>query len=694
MATIDPTLRALVDRLVPDDEHPSGWQAGVGEFLRRILATDLAGRVDAVRAGLAGLDAEARTRSGGASFADLPAAAQDALITDLLAGSALAPFLDLMVRLAAQGFYGDPDNGGNHGAVSWAMVGYRPLPAGAAWPRLAAAEPFTVGWSAVRPAYDAVVVGSGAGGGVAACVLAEAGLRVLLVERGRWLTPGELRPDHLRNQRMVAGYVVDYDTPAGPPVAGNPRVYGGPDGDLVVWPNDPRWSNNAMTLGGGTRVFGAQAWRFCPEDFRMASVYGRPDGSALTDWPIGYDDLAPYYDRAEWEVGVSGDPAGNVHAGPRTRGYPMPPLPANGTVAALRRGAAALGLSTSPVPMLINSRPYQGRGACLNCGACVGFGCPGDFKNGVHNTVIPRAAATGLCDVVTGATVERLVTDGRGRVTGVALVSDVDDKLGRRTVSAGRTVVSAGAVETARLLLNSGVGNDQVGRHLQGHVYAGAFGLLDEPVQDCVGPGPSISTNDLRHHNPGIVGGGMLANDFVMPPLLTWGVLTSLGVVPAWGRAGKDAMRHHYRRMVWVAGPVQEVPMAEARVTVDPATRDRYGLPVARLSGHVHPEDGRTGEFLAARATEWLERSGAGRLTSFVALPAGPSGGQHQAGTCRMGDDPARSVTDPFGRVWGHDNLYVADASLHVTNGGVNPVLTVLALAYRVAAAAIDDFRG
>jgi choline dehydrogenase-like flavoprotein len=692
----DPALRALVDRLIPADDHPSGWQNGVGAFLAGVLDTDLRGRADVVRAGLAALDARARARGGG-GFADLSAGAQDEVITDLLGGGTEAAVaLGQLVRLTAQGYYGDPGNGGNPDRASWAMVGYRELPPGVRWPEPRAEPPPTVGWPAVRGHYDAIVVGAGAGGGVAACVLAEAGHRVLLVERGPWLSAADLRPDHLRNQRTVAGYSGEYDPPAGPPTAGNPRVFGGSRGEVVVWPTDFRWGNNAMTVGGGTRVFGAQAWRFCPEDFRMATEYGRPAGGSLADWPISYEDLAPFYDRAEWELGVSGDPAGNVHAGPRIRGYPMPPLPLNGTAEPLLRGARALGLSTSPVPMLINSVPYNGRGGCLNCGACVGFGCPGGFKNGTHNTVIPRAVATGRCDLLAGARVERVVTDGRGRVTGVALATLAGDIV-RREVTAGRVFVAAGAIESARLLLNSasarepgGLGNnaDQVGRHLQAHVYAGALAVLDEPAQDCVGPGPCVSTNDFRHHNEGIVGGGMLANDFVMPPLLAWNVLAAQGVFPTWGLAGKEAMRTLYRRLVSIGGPIQEVPNPDARVTVDPGVRDQFGLPVARLSGRIHPEDRRTAAFLAARSVDWLNASGVRRVLPFVGVPEGPSAGQHQAGTCRMGTDPATSVTDPWGRVWGHDNLYVVDGSLHVTNGGVNPVLTILAMAYRIADAA------
>ncbi len=133
-----------------------------------------------------------------------------------------------------------------------------------------------------------------------------------------------------------------------------------------------------------------------------------------------------------------------------------------------------------------------------------------------------------------------------------------------------------------------------------------------------------------------------------------------------------------------VTGPVQEIPNPEARVTLDHAVRDRWGIPVAQLSGTTHPETVRTAAFMFERAREWLQASGAMQVWG---QPPGLylSGGQHQAGTCRMGNDPLTSVVDPWGQVYGHDNLFVADGSVHVTNGGFNPVLTILALAFRTA---------
>ena len=533
--------------------------------------------------------------------------------------------------------------------------------------------------------YDVIIVGAGAGGGVAAGVLAQAGKRVLLLERGHNLADRHAPPDHLRNQRLSP-----YGHNAGPELDGNPRVAVDLDGQAhVVQPNDGRYQNNAAVVGGGTRVYGAMAWRFLPLDFRMASTYGVPAGSSLADWPISYDDLAPYYERAEWEVGVAGDSDGSARHWPRRTGYPLPPLPLNPQGVALRAGAERLGWPIFTPPALINTAPYAGRPACIQCQYCVGFPCPVDAKNGTHNTLIARAIATGRCDLLTESVVERITTDDTGHVTGVSYF----DSAGQSHSARAEVVICAGgAIETARLLLNSasarhphGLGNDhdQVGRHLQGHYYPAALGLMPEPVYSGLGPGMSTATVRFNHGNPGLVGGTMLADELIEMPIRFW--RHSLPPdLPRWGLENKRFMRENYTRVMRATGPVQEIPSPDARVTLDPAVRDRWGLPVARLSGATHPETLRTAAFMLERAKEWLEASGAVRIWG---KPPGLklSAGQHQAGTCRMGADPRTSVVDAWGRVHGHDNLLVTDGSLHVTNGGFNPVLTIMALSFRIA---------
>jgi choline dehydrogenase-like flavoprotein len=285
--------------------------------------------------------------------------------------------------------------------------------------------------------------------------------------------------------------------------------------------------------------------------------------------------------------------------------------------------------------------------------------------------------------------VERITTEAGGRVTGVAYV----DASGQRIeIEAEVVVISAGAIETPRLLLNSassaepmglGNANDLVGRNLQGHYYPGATGLFAEPVWDGIGPGPTTATSKFNHGNDGVIGGGMLADEFLVLPIIFWRRMLPPDL-PRWGLANKTFMRERYRYICDVKGPVHEIPNPESRVTVDHDIRDRWGIPVARLSGLAHPETVRTAAFMHERAKEWMAASGAVKIWG---TPPGLylSAGQHQAGTCRMGDDPKTSVVDRWSRVHGHDNLFIADASVHTTNGGFNPVLTLMALALRTA---------
>jgi choline dehydrogenase-like flavoprotein len=531
-----------------------------------------------------------------------------------------------------------------------------------------------------REKFDAIVIGAGAGGGVAAALLAEAGKRVLLLERGRAQSFEDTGRHHLRNQRVSA-----HGHNAGPDER-HPRVVVEADGrERRIMPWQPGYQANAAVVGGGTRVYGGQAWRFHPLDFRMASTYGVPAGSSLADWPISYEELAPFYEKVEHELGVSGDATQMSHLPAYARNYPMPPLPLTKKGAALRAGAASLGWNAFPVPLAVNSQPFQNRPSCTHCQHCVGFACPVDAKNGTQNTFIPRALATGRCELRTECMVARIETSG-GRAVGVTMLT-ADRR--RLRVDADVIVVAAGAVETARLLLLSGIGGDQVGRNLQGHVYVAAWGRMAEDVWDGIGPGVTTATTQWSHGAGDVVGGGMLADDFVTLPVAFWRTAFPAGL-RRWGIEAKEWMRDAYRRTLEVKGPIQDIPSPDARVTLDPAVKDAFGLPVARLSGTTHPESIRTARMLQAKAMEWVRAAGA--VETWGEPPARPflSGGQHQAGTARMGDDPATSVVDRHGRVHGMENCYVADTSVHVTNGGFNPFLTAMAMAYRTVSGIVE----
>ncbi len=529
---------------------------------------------------------------------------------------------------------------------------------------------------------NAVVVGAGAGGGVVAKELACAGLSVALLERGKWYTAFDCRKDDLRNQRVsVLGCGF------GPDDERYRRVIVDETGrEEIVKPSNWGYNNNAACVGSGTQSYGAMAWRYMEQDYRMRTTYGVVEGGTLEDWPISYDDLEPYYEKAEWEMGVSGDVSANIFKAPRKRPLPMPPLSPNAEHRLLEPVAKRLGWHPFYIPMLRNSVPYNGRGPCMRCRWCVGFACEVDAKNGTQNTVIPTALASGNCDLRTECMVKEILTDERGRATGVAYF-DHNNRLQNQTADV--VVVSASATESARLLLNSksrlhpaGIGNrfDWVGRNLQGHAYVGAIGLMDHEVYDDLGPGASIAICEFNHGNKGYVSGGALCNEFIRLPIHFSSMVPP--DVPRWGAAHKEYMRKYYKRSIIVMGPIQEIPVFEARVQVDPVVKDFWGVPVARLSGQRHPSDLAVGGYVAGKAELWLKEAGA--VKTWLLLPSrGLSGGQHQAGTCRMGNDPKTSVVDRNYRVHDVENVFVVDGSVHVTNGGFNPVLTILANAYR-----------
>ncbi|MDH3706191.1 MAG: GMC family oxidoreductase N-terminal domain-containing protein, partial [Acidimicrobiia bacterium] len=432
-------LANAVDGLLPaGDDHPGGWAGGVEAY------------VDAEWHGLL-------------TWAHQPVAdALDQLASGVAVDDLDRPLFDALRRLTHEGFYGRPGSG-------WRAVGFEPLPDG-----VEAVEPQplpTIGLLDTAPRYDTVVVGAGTGGGVVAAELARAGERVLLVERSAPHRSAELRDDHLRGKRAAV-----YAPVAGP-APDELRVQVDHRGTATeVDPSDLAWGLNAMTVGGGTRLWQAQAWRFLPDDFRMASVYGVPDGSTMVDWPVGYDDMAPWYELAEWEIGVSGDADFLAQYRSQDRGFPMPALTGNARGEAMAAAASRLGWRSGPLSFAINSEPRDDRAACVRCMQCCGHACPVDAKNGSHNTVLRRAFAEGhTIDLLVGTRVLRIDHDGS-----TATAVRVSDGAGERSIAAGRGVVAAGAAETPRLLLWSGLGNDHVGRHLQSHNYTLTWGLHHE----------------------------------------------------------------------------------------------------------------------------------------------------------------------------------------------------------------------
>jgi choline dehydrogenase-like flavoprotein len=539
---------------------------------------------------------------------------------------------------------------------------------------------------------NAVVIGAGAGGGVVAKELAIRGYSVILFERGRWVSYDEHPNDELWDQRsQVLGATF------GPNFKKNPRSRLNANGkETILNTGDHGYGNVAACVGSGTVSYGAMGWRFMEEDFKMKSVYGHVEGSTLEDWPLSYQDLEPYYEKAEWEVGVSGDDSPNPFAAPRRKPRPMPAFENNREGRVLSEAANRLGWHPFQIPMLRNSISFNGRAGCIRNRTCVGGACPVDAKNGTHNTVIPVAMKTGNCEVKTECMVAEIIVNDKGVATGVKYF-DNEDKGYIQT--ADIVVVSASANETPRLLLNSksklfqngaGNNNDWVGRNLQGHAYTGAFGIFDWDILDFAGPGATMAICDFNHHNDGIIGGGLLANEFNRMPYNFRNVRPPGS--EGWGIEHKKFYQDRFKRVSRVVGPIQEMPNFESRVMVSPTIKDHWGIPVSMFSGARHRLDRKHCEFLSEKAEMLLKEAGAIETWQTIG-GSGQGGGHHQSGTARMGDDKQTSVTNGNGQVHEIDNLFVADGSLVPSNAGFNPALTYMALGYKIGEYIGENFK-
>jgi choline dehydrogenase-like flavoprotein len=531
---------------------------------------------------------------------------------------------------------------------------------------------------------DVIVVGSGAGGGIVAKELAAAGLSVVVFERGKMYTAADFNHSELDSQYSVP--------PAyGPTVHPNPRTFRYTDRETarLVYPGvDDQYGKTAAAVGGGTLAYGGAAWRFKREDFRMKSTYGTVLGTSLEDWPISYDDLEPYYEKAEYELGVSGLAGADPFAEPRKKPYPLPPLPINAQGEIIRDAGRRLGWHPFPPPFAILTEPYNGRNACIQCAWCLAYACEVEAKSGTQATMMPLALKTGKCELRTNSFVTRILTDKKGRPTGVQYY-DIH-KQGHEQY-ADLIVVACSATESARLLLNSankfhprGLGNSsgQVGRNLNDHTGADTYGLFEREIPHDKGPGPSMAFNDWNHsHAPGIPGGGYIYNYYCTLPI-EFAQVRPPGE-PAWGKAHKEFQRRYFHRYLHLGSNCQALPQEANCVDLDPQVRDAWGMPVARITHSWGKIDYQIADFVMDKGEQLLKEAGAIKTWRGVNGKGGVN--DHQNGTCRMGSDPKTSVVSRYCQSHDLDNLFVTDGSVLVTDGGFNPSLTIQAVAFWAA---------
>jgi choline dehydrogenase-like flavoprotein len=522
------------------------------------------------------------------------------------------------------------------------------------------------------------IIGAGASGAAAAKVLTERGLRVVALERGPWRSKDSFSGDELAN-------INRYNLWPDPLL--NPRTHRTAEEDEA---ETELFCPVPQMVGGGTVHW--QGWlpRFTPQDFRLRTIVGELPGTTLVDWPIGYDELEPYYDKLEWAFGVSGQAGANAFEGPRSRGYPCPPLPMSYYAKKFYEGCDQLGWDSFPLPQAALSRPYNGRPATVISAFAQQHGDPSGTRSSALNVLVPDAIATGRYDLRPDCYVRELTLDEHGRIS-AAIYEDAEGDLIEQ--QADVFVLACGAVESARLLLLSRSGrfpnglansNDLVGRNVTFHEYSASVGTFDDPVYAWAGGGyVSASSFEFYHHDDDrdFASGGHIASAGVGIPLpINW----SLPNKPAWGAEAKRMDRDYFSHSMAVAMVLHDMPQHDNRVDLDDEVVDAWGLPVARITLTPHENDLKMGRFLIDRAADVLEAANAKEVHKVYADRI-TGNCSHQHGTARMGADPETSVVDRNCRTHEVDNLYVVDGSPFPTSTGANPTLTIMANAWRVA---------
>jgi choline dehydrogenase-like flavoprotein len=501
--------------------------------------------------------------------------------------------------------------------------------------------------------YDAVIIGSGFGGALAAHVLVHAGWSVLLVEQGEWVTRGRENwapgavGELTSHYSKESGYRLLSD-------AGDSRV------------------GVYQCVGGPSVFYGGVALRFRAEDFE-------PDpeitGNTGARWPWSYRELEPYYTEAEQILGVTGESGADP-----TEPYRSAPFPEQSPKLApvsmrIERAARELGYRPFRLPLAINRRSRVGRGTCIGCGTCDGFACALSAKNDLATSVLRPLMARGLDLRVNSAAIRLHVSGGR-----ISAIDIKDRSTGNCWLCpAGMVVLAGGALGTPQLLLASDLhrvnpGGHVVGRYLMRHYNQIVFGIFPHPPNPGGGFHKQLAIHDVYFGDPGLRFprgklGGM--QQLSSPPagLVRAQLPPVIGAVCA-------RWVDHLTGLLTIA---EDQPQYENRIFLNERTRPD-ALPGIRIAHRYSERDRAAGRALAERASGVLRRAGAWALYRHQIDTF-----SHAVGTVRMGSDPRTSALDPECRFRGLENLYVVDGSVLPTAAAVNPSLTIAANALRVS---------
>lgn len=542
--------------------------------------------------------------------------------------------------------------------------------------------------------YDAVIVGSGAGGGASAWALSRYGMRVLVLEAG---------PDY----DFTRDYLLDktrWEQTAFPHLPGSRGRYSFAElQDLDSrWQHLRSWSHitglmnpgtvrkgepyhHVQGVGGSTLHFTGEAHRLHPRAMQMYSRFG-----VGADWPLDYQELEPFYCEAERIVGVAG-PAENAMR-PRSESYPLPPHRLSYASTKIVEGGRKLGMSWEAMPVAILSASYDGRPACNYCSNC-NRGCPRSDKGSVDVTFIRKARASRFCTIKSLSQATVIEAEDKNKVTAVRYV---DSRGGEHRTTGRVVIVACGAVQTPRLLLLSanryapgGLANESglVGRNFMETLSCSSAGLHPEALGTARGIPSDIVCWDFNAPDaiPGIIGGCRFmphtASSDLMGP-----ISYATRVVKGWGRQHKADMRTSFGHVLSIGAIGESLPNEHSYIDLDPDQKDELGLRVARIHSHLDEMALHRLDFMSKTTRESLRAAGVEKIIEEYGNYDFFSS-THVFGTCRMGNDPAHSVVDRYGRSHRWRNLFVVDTSVFPSSGGGEaPSLTVEALAIRTAA--------
>ena len=559
--------------------------------------------------------------------------------------------------------------------------------------------------------YDAVIVGSGAGGGMAAKVLSESGLKVAVVEAGPFFDPAnDAQRTQLRNP---------WDSPRRG--AGSTRAFGDYDAAYGGWEIDEEpytrkngtrfdWFRSRM-LGGRTNHWGRISLRFGPLDFKRKDVDGLGE-----NWPIGYEDVRPYYDRVDKLLGVFGSKEG-IHNEPD--GFFLPPPKPRLHELYYIKGARKADIPVIPSRLsILTKRINKDRGVCFYCSQC-NRSCSvyADFSSG-SCLIFPAQRSTGRVDLYTDAMVREVVTNGAGEAKGIIYINKEDRQ--EYQINAKVVVLAASACSSARILLNSkssehpqGLGNSNglIGRYLHDSTGASRAALVPELLnrktynEDGVG-GMHVYTpwwlNDAkldfpRGYHLEIWGGlGTPSYGFGFnPDSLNEHFGLDIG---GYGNKLRDDVKRFYGAVIGISGRGESVPQYDNYCEIDPDTVDEFGIPVLRFHYNWTDYERNQAKHMHKTFEEIFDAMGAITLGDAPTAEseyglAAPGRIIHEVGTTRMGDNPATSVTNSYQQLHDAKNVFVVDAGSFVSQADKNPTWTIMALSWRTSDFIVEQLK-